>query len=68
MRIARSRLRKFSRCAPAMSLLVEERTRLGDHEPIFVNTFFIPRRAPAVKPLVIRPVKRRLVPAENRAR
>jgi len=51
-----------------MSLLVEERTRLGDHEPIFVNTFFIPRRAPAVKPLVIRPVKRRLVPAENRAR
>lgn len=51
-----------------MSLLVEERSQLGDHEPIMVNRFFIPRRAPAVKPLVVRPVKRRLVPAENRAR
>jgi hypothetical protein len=26
-----------------MSLLVEERTRLGDHEPILVNSFFVPR-------------------------
>ena len=51
-----------------MSLLVEERTRLGDYEPILVNRFFTPRRAPAVKPLAVRPVKRRLVPAENRAR
>jgi hypothetical protein len=51
-----------------MSLLVEERTRLGDHEPILMNRFFIPRRLPAAKPLVVRPVKRRLVPAENRAR
>jgi hypothetical protein len=56
-----------------MSLLVEERTRLGDHEPIFVNRFMIPRRAPFVKPVAaklaaLRPVKRRLVPAENRAR
>jgi hypothetical protein len=50
-----------------MSLLVEERTRLGDHEPILVNRFFIPRRLPTVKPLAVRPVKRRLVPAENRA-
>jgi hypothetical protein len=31
----------------AMSLLVEERTRLGDREPILVNSFFIPRRPPA---------------------
>jgi hypothetical protein len=51
-----------------MSLLVEERTRLGDHEPILVNRFFIPRRLRAVKPLAVRPVKRRLVSAENRAR
>ena len=35
-----------------MSLLVEERTRLGDHEPILVNRFMIPRRAPFVKPTV----------------
>jgi hypothetical protein len=27
-----------------MSLLVAERTRLGDHEPILVNSFFSPRR------------------------
>ena len=56
-----------------MSLLVEERTRLGDHEPIMVNRFMIPRRAPFVKPVAaklaaLRPAKRRLVPAENRAR
>ena len=56
-----------------MSLLVEERTRLGDYEPILVNRFMIPRRAPYVKPIAaklaaLRPVKRRLVPAENRAR
>jgi hypothetical protein len=29
-----------------MSLLVAERTRLGDHEPILVNSFFSPRRPP----------------------
>jgi hypothetical protein len=51
-----------------MSLLLEERTRLGDHEPILVNGFFIPPRLPAVKPLAVRPLKRRLVPAENRGR
>ena len=56
-----------------MSLLVEERARLGDYEPILVNRFMIPRRAPFVKPVAaklaaLRPVKRKLVPAENRAR
>jgi hypothetical protein len=44
----------------AMSLLVGERTRLGDREPILVNYFFIPRRAPAARPVAARPVKRRL--------
>jgi hypothetical protein len=38
-----------------MSLLVEERTRLGDHEPILVNSSFIPRRGPAAKPIAIPP-------------
>lgn len=51
-----------------MSLLVEERTRLGDREPIVVNRFFIPRRARAVKPVAVKPVKRRLVSAESCAR
>jgi hypothetical protein len=49
-----------------MSLLVEERTRLGDREPILVNFAFIPRRASAQRPSRI--VKRHLVPAENCAR
>jgi hypothetical protein len=45
----------------AMSLLVAERTRLGDREPILVNCFFIPRRPPtAPRPRATRPVKRRL--------
>ncbi len=56
-----------------MSFLVEERTRLGDHEPILVDQYIIPRLAPVAKPTVaklaaLRPVKRKLVPAENRAR
>lgn len=34
-----------------MSLLVKERAALGDNEPILVNSFFIPRRRPARKPL-----------------
>ncbi len=46
-----------------MSLLVEERARLGDREPILVNFAFIPRREPTVKPRV---VKRHLVPAGGR--
>jgi hypothetical protein len=49
-----------------MSHFVHERTILGDREPILVNSFFVPRRAAAQKP--VHPVKRQLVPAENRAR
>ena len=49
-----------------MGLLAEERTRLGDREPILVNFAFIPRRASAQR--ASRIVKRHLVPAENRAR
>ena len=37
-----------------MSLLVKERAALGDHEPILVNNFFIPRRRPARKPVAVR--------------
>jgi hypothetical protein len=47
----------------AMSLLVRERDRLGDKEPILVNSFFIPRRAPVPKPIA--PMKRHLVPAKR---
>lgn len=36
-----------------MSLLVKERTALGDHEPILVNSFFIPRRRPTRKPIAV---------------
>lgn len=43
----------------AMSLLVRERTVLGDREPILVNSFFVPRRIPGARPMV-RPVKRHL--------
>ena len=49
-----------------MSILVRERTLLGDREPIHVKSFFVPRRASEIKP--VRPLKRRLVPAEKRAR
>jgi hypothetical protein len=50
-----------------MSLLVHERTRLGDREPILVNSFFVPRRSPAApRPVSTRPVKRHLVPAAKR--
>jgi hypothetical protein len=49
----------------AMSLLVEERAQLGDRESILVNSFFIPRRPAAQKP--VRPVKRHLVPPEGKA-
>jgi len=45
----------------AMSLLVQERARLGDREPILVNSFFISRRAPAApRPVSDRPTRRRL--------
>ncbi|MGL9618450.1 hypothetical protein QRQ56_10645 [Bradyrhizobium sp. U531] len=33
-----------------MGLLAKERIALGDHEPILVNSFFIPRRRPVRKP------------------
>ena len=39
-----------------MSVLVRERSMLGDREPIHVKSFFIPRRAPDNKP--VRPLKR----------
>jgi hypothetical protein len=51
-----------------MSHFVRERTLLGDREPILVNSFFVPHRAPAPKPIAARPVKWHLVPAEKRAR
>jgi hypothetical protein len=52
-----------------MSLLVGERTMLGDNEPILVDSFFIPRREPATpRPVAALPVKLHLVPAEKRAR
>jgi hypothetical protein len=50
-----------------MSILVRERTALGDREPILVNNFFLPRRAPAPRPFAARPVSRALVPARQRA-
>jgi hypothetical protein len=49
-----------------MSLLVEERSLLGDREPIVVNSVVIPHRRPAVKPAAV--VKRRSVPPENYVR
>jgi hypothetical protein len=47
-----------------MSLLVEERSLLGDREPIVVNSFVVPHRRPAVKPAAV--VRRQSVPAEKR--
>ena len=44
-----------------MSGFAQERQALGDNEPILVNSFFIPRRPPAVR-LFARPAKLRLVP------
>ena len=51
-----------------MSVLVRERADLGDHEPILVNSFFVPRRAPAPRAVAVRPVNRHLVPAAQPAR
>ncbi|WP_456738516.1 MULTISPECIES: hypothetical protein [unclassified Bradyrhizobium] len=39
-----------------MSLLVKERTALGDFEPIFVNSFSIPRRRSARKLAALPPM------------
>ncbi len=50
-----------------MSVLVRERAMLGDREPILVDSFFVPRRLPVPRPAAARPLKRRLVPAEQRA-
>jgi hypothetical protein len=50
-----------------MSLLVRERTTLGDREPILVNSFFIPRRQPTLRAIAAPPVKRHLIPAQERA-
>jgi hypothetical protein len=47
-----------------MSLLIAERSQLGDREPILVYFAFIPRRPLAVKPSKV--VKRHLVPAGGR--
>ena len=50
-----------------MSVLVRERTGLGDREPILVNSFFLPRRAAPPRPVAVRAVSRPLVPAAQRA-
>jgi hypothetical protein len=49
-----------------MSLLVEERLRLGDREPILVNSVVIRPRRPAVKLAAV--AKRQSVPAAKRHR
>jgi hypothetical protein len=49
-----------------MSLLVEERSLLGDREPILVNSFFIRHRRPVIEPAVV--AKRQSMPAEKRVR
>ena len=50
-----------------MSVLVRERAVLGDRDPILVNNFFVPRRAPAPRPVAVRPVNCHGVPAAQRA-
>jgi hypothetical protein len=51
-----------------MSVLAREKESLGDREPILVDGSFLPRRLPmAPRPLALRPVKRSLVPTEQRA-
>ena len=50
-----------------MGVLVRERAVLGDSEPILVNSFFLPRRAPAPRPVAVRPVKSHLVPVAQHA-
>ena len=49
-----------------MSLLVEERSLLGDREPILVNSVVIRPRRPAAKPAAV--AKRQSVPAAKRHR
>jgi hypothetical protein len=50
-----------------MSGLVRERASLGDHEPIQVASFFIPRRSPAPKPIAAPSKKRHLVPPRRQS-
>ena len=49
-----------------MSRLVAERAELGDREPIIVNAV-VPKRSPALPPVIARPAKRHLLPARRRA-
>jgi len=50
-----------------MSVLVRERAVLGDREPVHVNSFLIRRRAPAPRPVAVRPANRQLVPSAQHA-
>ena len=50
-----------------MSVLVRERAVLGDSEPILANRCFVPRRAPAPRPVTVRPAHRDLVSVAQRA-
>lgn len=50
-----------------MSLLVRERTALGDDEPILVNCLFVPPRRPARSSVAVRPLKYGLVSAQRLA-
>jgi hypothetical protein len=59
--------REILKMRGVMSVLVRERDSLGDREPILVNSFFVPRRQPAPRPVAVRPAKRHLVPALQRA-
>ena len=45
-----------------MSGLVQERTKLGDNEPILVHSLFVPRRSPSPSRGAV--AKARLVPAQ----
>jgi len=50
-----------------MSLLVKERTTLGDDEPILVKSFSIPRRRPTRKPVAARPLNFSFASRQNLA-
>jgi hypothetical protein len=47
-----------------MSVLVRERTMLGDSEPILVCNSFVPRPPQTPRPVVAHPVRRRLIAAK----
>jgi len=47
-----------------MSVLVRERTMLGDSEPILVCSSFVPRRPRTPRPAVAPLLRRRLIAAE----